>query len=233
MDDGRFELGKEARRRVADAYLPDRRNYWYARCKLASDPLYRGVGQALAESDAPILDLGCGIGLLAQTLAAGGLERSCIGLDSDAGKIRRAEAAAQRAGLQRVRFACVNLAERNIIRAFGHQGSVVMLDLLQYVPPSAQGPILEQAAAAVSDTGRLVIRTGLAGTTWRASITRLTDSLSHKLGWMNTGPQNYPEKETLQTLLATAGLASSSTPLWGGSPFNNWLIQARRAPTKG
>lgn len=229
-----FELGGEAHKRVAQAYLPDRSNYYYARCKLATDPLYRGVGQALAGSDAPLLDLGCGIGLLAQTLATGGVALPYTGFDNDADKIRQAEAAASWSGLTDTRFRCLDLGGADVIRDSGHCGSIAILDLLQFVPQQAQTPILQQAADAISETGRLVIRTGLADGNWRSSVTRGVDKLSLRLGWMNTGPKRYPDKNALQALLADAGLVSTCTPLWGKSPFNNWLVVAwRPAPQNG
>ena len=51
-------------RDIARNYLPRKPHYWYARIKLATDPLYTGVGAVLAETCEPLLDLGCGTGLL-------------------------------------------------------------------------------------------------------------------------------------------------------------------------
>ena len=67
---------------IARAFLPknplgNRWDYYYTLAKLRSDPLYPGVLQALRGSDAPLLDLGCGLGLLAHALRlpAHGLSR--------------------------------------------------------------------------------------------------------------------------------------------------------------
>lgn len=225
-----FELNQAARKRIANAFLQSRRNYYYARSKLACDPLYAGVAGALAGVKGPILDLGCGIGLLVHVLSETGLNAEYLGIDNDAEKIRQAEAAAHQAGLRQARFKCMDLSQANAIHDLKHCGSVVMLDLLQFVPPESQNPILQQAASSVSPRGRLIIRTGLADNNWRSRITRAMDSLSRTVQWMNTGPQRYPEKNTLENLLSDAGLVSRFSPLWGKTPFNNWLIQAERQP---
>lgn len=209
-------------RAVAAAFLPSRWHYHYARSKLASDPLYPGVVAALAGSRAAVLDLGCGIGLLAHVLARAGLELDYLGVDNDAGKIAQARAAAARAGLARARFETVDLAA-----GFpDHHGSVVLLDVLQFLPRQAQSPLLVRAAGALADDGRLLIRTGLADGSWRSRVTRAIDVLSRWLRWMNAGPDRYPTRDGLAAELAALGLSARFSPLWGRTPFNNWLVLA-------
>ena len=70
-------------REIAQHYLPLRAHYWYARIKLATDPLYAGVGAVLARTEEPVLDLGCGIGLLGHTLRAQGFSGDYRGVDID------------------------------------------------------------------------------------------------------------------------------------------------------
>lgn len=223
--------------RTAERFLPSRWHYHYVRSKLATDPLFAGVAEALQDCNQALLDLGCGIGLLAQYLDACGRQLSYLGLDNDRGKIEQARAAAARGGLTQARFDCVDLAEAvarfDIGQAepdspLAHRGSVAILDVLQFLPPAAQAPLLRCAAACVAPGGRLVIRTGLAGSDWRARTTRAVDQLSRLLRWMNTGPKAYPEREALDALLGGAGLSVRFSPLWGGTPFNNWLVVAER-----
>lgn len=207
---------------IARAFLPSRWHYHYARSKLRSDPLYGGVIDALRGTAAPLLDLGCGIGLLAHALRAEGAGFEYRGVDNDAGKIAIAQAAATRAALRDVRFEVADLA-----RAFpGHSGSVAILDLLQFLPPQAHSPLLANAAAHLTPDARLVIRTGLADGNWRSHVTRGVDVLSRALRWMNTGPKRYPTRAGLAAELAALGLECSFRPLWGRTPFNNWLVVA-------
>ncbi|MFD0740263.1 methyltransferase domain-containing protein [Lysobacter koreensis] len=216
---------------IARAFAPTRPlgsrwDYFYARSKLGSDPLYPGVCDALRGSDAPLLDLGCGLGLLAHALRADGIGLPYRGVDNDAGKITRAQRAAARSGLQAVEFETVDLA-RTLPR---HQGSVAILDVLQFIAPDAQERTLDAAIAMLVPGARLVIRTGLDDGGRRARITRAVDVFSRVLGWMNAGPRRYPDAEALRAKFAAAGLSAQFTPLYGNTPFNNWRIVATKSP---
>ena len=222
-------LGRERAARIADAFARDRTftsrwDYHYSRGKLASDPLYPGVCDALRGSQAPLLDLGCGLGLLAHALRSDGIALPYRGVDNDAGKIARAEAAASRAALPEVSFACIDLAHE----LPAHSGSVVILDVLQYLAPEAQGRLLDGAFAMLTPGARLVIRTGLADGGRRARLTHAVDAFSRVLGWMNAAPKQYPNAEALRARLDAAGLESQFTALYGNTPFNNWRIVATK-----
>jgi len=212
-------------RSIAEAYLPERRHYWYARCKLAADPLYAGIGEVLHETQAPLLDLGCGIGLLAHTLRVRGFTGAYIGVDNDAEKIAVAQTAAERGGLRDARFDCVDLAHEPFP---AHRGSVALLDVLQFVPEPSASALVERVAACIVRGARLVIRSGLDGAGARSRFTRAVDSFSHGIGWMNAGPKRYPTQAGLEVLLARCGMRASFTPLTGLLPFNNWLVVAER-----
>lgn len=213
--------------RIARIYLPRRTHYWYAHCKLASDPLYDAVGGVLCETHAPLLDLGCGIGLLAHTLRAQGYLKSYIGIDNDANKIAAARAAAQRAGLQDVHYDCIDLATKSFPP---HRGSVALLDVLQFMPEHAVAGLIERAAACVGPGARLVIRSGLDDADAKTTFTRAIDWLSRGIGWMNSAPRRYPTRTALSALLARCGLNARFAPLNGCLPFNNWLIVGERMP---
>ena len=214
---------------IAHAFLPNRWHYHYARSKLRSDPLYGGVAAALAGSAAPVLDLGCGVGLLAHCLRARGIAMPYRGVDNDVGKIAQARDAAGRALLQDTAFECVDLSRQDALQSLReHRGSVAILDVLQFLPPDALVPLLDAAVACLTPGARLVIRTGLADGSGRARVTRAVDSLSRALHWMNTGPKRYPDREALDAQLRGHGLDTRFAPLWGRTPFNNWLLVAGR-----
>ena len=101
--------------RIAKAFQParwygSRAHYFYARAKLRSDPLYPGIVEALRAVRAPLLDLGCGIGLLAHALRADGNPVAYRGVDNDARKIVQATRGAANAGLADATFECIDLA---------------------------------------------------------------------------------------------------------------------------
>lgn len=211
------------KREIAASFLPDQYRYWYSLSKLAMDPLYEAVPDAFGEEPVPVLDLGCGIGLLLHCLRAGGRQLPYVGVDTDAVKISAARAASTRGGHGNASFQVCDLS----VQFPQHQGSVALLDVLQYLPSQAQGSLLSQAAQCVSKEGRLVIRTGLADGTWRSAMTRATDRFGHLVGWMKTSFKAQPSAQELRQVLKRHGLHAEFKPLWGRTPFNNWLVIAR------
>jgi 2-polyprenyl-3-methyl-5-hydroxy-6-metoxy-1,4-benzoquinol methylase len=214
--------------RIASAFLPthwygNRWHYHYSRIKLGSDPLYPGVANALRGSDRPLLDLGCGIGLMAHALRAEGLTLPYRGVDNDAGKIDEARRAAAAAGLQDLVFEVVDLART----LPAHAGSVAILDVLQYLDDGAQQRLLDAAIAMLVPGARLVIRTGIEDGSRRMWLTRMFDQVANLFGWMNAAPRRYPRADDLRATLEAAGLRVVFTPLHGKTPFNNWMVVAQ------
>lgn len=211
-------------REIARLFLPSRWHYHYARSKLAADPLYAAVVEALAGTKEPLLDLGCGIGLLPHYCRVHGVMLDYLGVDNDSSKIALARQAAAKAGLASARFDAVDLTNSFPV----HHGSVAILDMLQFLPAERVCTLLGEAADCVTEAGRLVIRTGVQDLGWRTRVTRAADILARVVRWMNAGPQTYPTRELLISQLSQHGLETEFAPLWGKTPFNNWLIVARR-----
>jgi SAM-dependent methyltransferase len=210
---------------ISRLFLPNRWHYHYARIKLAMDPVYAVVTDALGGTHAPLLDLGCGVGLLPHYAQARGISLEYLGVDNDVRKLALARAVAVRGALRNARFETVDLAQ-----GFPeHRGSVAILDLLQFLPVGRVADFLALAADCVSAEGRLIIRTGLNDGGWRTRLTRAADHLARAIRWMNAGPRSYPTREFLVKHLEAQGLELMFTPLWCGTPFNNWLIVARRS----
>jgi len=215
---------------IARAFLPtrpwgNRYDYYYTRTKLRTDPLYPGVLEALRDTAWPVLDIGCGLGLLAHALRADGQLQPYLGMDIDCAKIPRARQAAARAGLSQVHFETGDAAAL----AQGHRGSVAILDVLHYLPAPAQAHLLGIIAGMLAEGACLVIRTPLAGDNARGRTTRFVDRLAHVIGWMETVPSVYPSQDGLRAMLAAQGLVADFRPLYGHTPFNNWLVVARRS----
>lgn len=209
---------------IASQFLPSRWHYYYARSKLATDPLYTAVADCLAGTQAPLLDLGCGVGLLAHYCRARHIALPYHGVDNDRGKVELARAAADRAGLVDCRFDTLDLARGMP----SHEGSVVLLDVLQFLPPERMAALLAQVAACITDSGRLVVRTGMQDSTWRTRVTKAADWFARGIRWMNAAPRAYPTRAFLMEQLGAHGLEAHFTPLWGNTPFNNWLVVAQR-----
>ena len=215
---------------IARAFVPDRpwgnrRDYYYGRSKLRHDPLFEGVLRWLPDDGRPLLDIGCGLGLLAHVLRQRGHQSDYTGVDVDAGKIFRARRAAHRGALPQVRFDAIDAQAGLPV----HAGHVVLLDVLQYLDPVPQQALLEAASTRVVAGGCLLLRTPLATGDRRDRTTRLADRLAWMTGWMGTRPRHYPAADTLATCLEAAGLVvRAPQPLHGRTPFNSWLLVAQR-----
>ena len=209
-----------ALQRIADR-PPRRWDRIYTRSKLASDPVYEAVLRELRGSTLPVLDIGCGIGLLTHYLREAGHVVPMSGLDYDEGKIT--SAIAMVSGMADIHYAMGDA--RHDLPA--HQGHVVILDILQFFQPADQDHVLREAAARVASGGKLIIRSCLADTSWRCRITEWGDWFAKLTFWMKSAPVAYPSAEQFQRVLGESGLRVTFTPLWGKMPFNNYLIVAQ------
>lgn len=204
--------------RAFASHFPSVPERCYVRGKLATDPLYPAVYEVLQSTRVPLLDIGCGMGVLAFYLRQRGFAHPITGIDYDERKIITACALTEKFGAEMQFFhrdATAGLPD--------HSGSVTILDILQYFPAPARDVMLRVSAQRVSREGVLIIRTGLVDDSWRFHTTRMMDYVASGLRWMKSPPIHYPVAEELTKLLADEGLIGSFRPLWGNTPFNNWL----------
>ncbi|RYD20819.1 MAG: methyltransferase domain-containing protein [Verrucomicrobiaceae bacterium] len=205
-------------KRIAGLF-PGRWDRSYVASKLRTDPLYTALVEHLRDSELPLLDLGCGLGLLAFYLRAEGIKVPIHGLDYDVRKIESARRAASSSGTPDVTF------EHHDARTGlpAHHGNVSILDILQFFTPDQQETLLGLAASRVAPGGKLVIRSGLRDDSTRFKITVAGDVLAKVTFWMKAAPTHYPTADDFQRILSPHGEVVIS-PLWGGTPFNNHLV---------
>ena len=196
----------------------------YVRGKLRWDPLFEAIAPLLAGSPRPLLDIGCGLGLLGQYLRECGARMRYLGVDPDGAKIEEARAAAM-AGALDIDFATLDASS---LPAFG--GDVALIDVLHYLPADLQRLALANAASRVVPGGLLVIRNVLRDDSWRYRLTVAEERFAAALGWMRFATGHFPRREDIESPLASLGFDVSVEPLWGATPFNSYLIVARRAP---
>jgi 2-polyprenyl-3-methyl-5-hydroxy-6-metoxy-1,4-benzoquinol methylase len=189
-----------------------------------TDPLYGAVLDELTGSSLPLLDLGCGLGLLAFYLRECGLEFPIHGVDYDSRKIASARRAAAALKHRELSFDSHDAREG----LPEHSGNVTILDILQFFTPGEQEKLLGLAASRVAPGGKLVIRSGLRDDSRRFKVTVLCDDLAKLTFWMKAAPTHYPSGEEFERILSPFGEVQIS-PLWGGTPFNNHLIVLNRA----
>ncbi len=196
----------------------------YVAAKVKTDPLYGAVYEELRSSELPLLDLGCGLGLLAFYLRERGLNFPIRGLDYDSRKIDSARKVAAALAHSALDFATHD-ARSGLPE---HSGNVSILDILQFFTPAGQETLLNLAAARVAPGGKLVIRSGLRDDSGRFKITVFCDYLAKASFWMKAAPTHYPAAEDFTRILSPHGQVRIA-PLWGGTPFNNHLIVLERA----
>lgn len=197
---------------------------FYTISKLRSDPVYTAVKKELVGSVLPVLDIGCGMGLLALYLRESGFVPAIAGFDYDVRKITSAQALVMRGGYEGLSYMTGD-ARTGLPDFSGH---VVILDILQFFTQEEQTALLKAAAARVAHGGKLIIRTCLRDESLRFRITVGGDWLAKLTHWMKEGPICYPDCALFESVLSEAGLRVRVSPLWGGTPFNNHLVVAER-----
>ncbi|HEV7122249.1 MAG TPA: class I SAM-dependent methyltransferase [Rhodanobacter sp.] len=197
----------------------------YVRSKLASDPVYAASRSVLAGSTLPLIDIGCGIGLLGQYLHACDHPAAYLGLDHDERKIAAGRRAAQRAGLA----AAIQLRSADAHDLPPMQGDVVLLDVLHYLSAQAQRSLLQQATRHLAPQGRLIVRNVLREANWRFHATRVEEFFLRVSGWIPGGAQHYPDADEVRRPLEAAGLVVRIASLRGRTPFNSYLLVAQHA----
>ncbi len=205
-------------------YFPSRWYRSYLRSKLKSDPLYDAVFHELKDSELPLLDLGCGLGVLAFYLRERAITFPIQGLDYDKHKTESANYVANKIGDIHSSFS--EHDARNGIP--DHLGNVTILDILQFFTPDEFDKLLTAAAERVAPGGKLVIRSGLKDNSTRFKITVAGDFFAKATFWMKAAPIHYPTADDFERILSPHGSVCIS-PLWGPTPFNNHLIVMKRS----
>ncbi len=187
----------------------------YARAKLARDPVYAAVAERLP-ADLPLLDIGCGVGLLALSLRQRGFTAPILGVDHDAKKIGAAMKAAENA-IRDARFIAGDARE-----PIAFQGSVALLDVLHYFSDEEQLRLLRNAAACVAPGGVVIIRDAIRDGSWRYRATYIEETFARSIGWLRGERLNFPTRDSI--LSTFEGFRCEVVPMWGRTPFNNYLF---------
>jgi hypothetical protein len=102
-------------------------------------------------------------------------------------------------------------------------GTILMLDLLHYLDSDRQRQMLERAAAQATT---VVVRDAVNDGSWRYRMTYAQEAFARAVGWLNAERLHFPTRETITAPFE--GFASEVVPLWGRTPFNNYLFVFRR-----
>ncbi len=194
--------------------------YCYAIGKIALDPAYPAVASILQGSQRPLLDLGCGMGLLAAYLRANGYRAPILGLDVDQRKIEIARQVLGETGEE--------FHARDAMNFQDHLGDIVMLDVLHYFSDEDQRRLLKKVAASIAPRGVALIRLALNERNWRFAATKFEEWFVHFSRWIPKCGWNFPTREEVLSPFSEEGLVSDIRPMWGLTPFNSHLFAFRR-----
>lgn len=190
----------------------------YARVKLATDPAYAAVFELLRDTKDPLLDVGCGVGLMEFYLRERGMQMPIVGIDHDRRKIDIARGIAN--GDPGLSFAVADAR-----RPMQFRGNVVLLDVLHYFSDADQSLILRNATAA---GGMIIIREGIRDGSLRYRLTYAQETLARIGGWLKAERLHFPTRESIESSL-NGEFREEVRPMFGRMPFNNYLFVFRRS----
>ena len=195
----------------------------YVRGKLRNDRIYSAAYDLLGRSAEPILDVGCGLGLLAFYLRERACTQPILGLDLDARKIRYGATIAAR------HYRDVELRFHNIEAELpDFRGNIALFDVLHYLRPRIQTALLSRLAERVAPGGFLIIRDSLRERRARYWITWLAEKFAQAISWNIDGVLHFPSRSGIDGGFDKKDFDRQSRPLWGASPFNNYIFIFRR-----
>ena len=196
----------------------------YTSSKLRTDPLYDGVYSELRDSRFPLLDIGCGLGILAMYLRERGWKNAVTGFDYDISKIKGGGVMLASGG-----YEGITLSQGDARSGLPeHSGDVAILDILQFFDDAEKTALLKSAAQRVAPGGMLIVRSCLYEKSLRFYTTLAGDMFAKLTFWMKSAPVHYPTGEFFRSVLEAEGLEVEIRPFWGKTPFNNYLILAKR-----
>ena len=208
--------------RVA-AQFPERWLRGYVRSKLRRDPIYPAAYELFRSSDEPILDIGCGLGLLPFYLRERGCRQPILGLDVDARKT------GQGSRIAASRYRDIDLRSQDVqesIPAFS--GNIALFDVLHYLPLAEQTSLLLRLSPCVAPGGLLVIRDCPRDSRPRFWMTCVAEKFAQAISWNLNTSLHFPSRECINETFDENEFERESRPLWGRLPFNNYLFVFRR-----
>lgn len=191
----------------------------YVRWKVRMDHAYAATLEVLRGRTAPLVDVGCGIGLLPFYLRENGYTPPIIGIDFDERKIALAQRAA-------TRYREIDFIAGDAREALPDGHDIILLDILHYFDGTSQQRILANAARALGPDGVLVIRQAIRDGSWRHRLTQIVDASARVFRWMKAERLLFPSREEIAG--AFAGFDVDVRPLWGRTPYNTYFFVIRR-----
>lgn len=186
----------------------------YVRLKIRTDAVYAAVFERVQGSNEPLLDVGCGVGVLALYLRARGFRAPIRCIDHDQRKVAIARSVVPDAAFE----------AGDARTAIDAGGTVVLLDLLHYFSVDDQLRILNAAAKTATT---VIIRDAIRDGSWRYRLTYAQEMFSRVVRWLRAERLHFPTRQDITGPFG--GFEVEVVPLYGRTPFNNYLFVFRRS----
>lgn len=166
----------------------------------------------------PVLDIGCGHGLVSNILALTGAQRQVLGIDIDADKIA---VASQTIGArQNIQFMVGDATDLPA----GDYHAVTITDVMYLIPPETQRSILVSIAGALRPGGVLVWKSQIRQPRWKYAITYGQEWLMTRLGPTEGAGLFFMDREESLAGIRDAGLRPAVVPMPSFRPYTDVLF---------
>lgn len=190
----------------------------YSSAKLRRDPVFSAATDLLGETKLPLLDVGCGVGLLPFYLRARGFAPPITGLEIDARKLAHARS---------VSSENISFQERDLHEELPKfSGNIALFDVLHYLPVTRQETLLRELVARVAPGGMLLIRDCPRDGSAKFWTTCAAEIFAQAISWNLSTRLHFPTRELIQRTCPKA----EERPMPATGPFNNHLFIFRRQP---
>lgn len=205
---------------IARAYGRSRWLRGYVAGKVGTDPVFKTAWKFISMRRQPVLDIGCGLGLLGISMRGAGLTERYRGFDTSAWKVNLGKEAMRHFGFEELGFEVRDALSVQIPEG----ATVCMFDVLHYLSPPDQKLMLEHLAKAAEAGSLILLRTTFKDAGWRYLVTLLEEWWTRVSGWISGGEANFPRRRELVSFFKNRGLGIGVTPLWGKTPFGGELV---------
>lgn len=186
------------------------------------DPVYAEIARRLDGSDRPLLDIGCGVGILSFYLRERALDVPIHGIDLDEEKLSWARRVGDR-HYEGLRFECERVESIDEI-----PGNAVVLDVVHYMGIAERTRLLESIAGRMNPGARLLMRTPLREGGWRDRVSSAAERAARVIGWNRMKGLHSPTREEIEAIFPESRFVGVTAPLWGWTPFNGVLLEYTR-----
>lgn len=156
-----------------------------------------------------ILEVGCGHGVFTSFLALSSKSRSVVGVDIDAEKIELAQASVNALvpGEATVRFE--HRSSGDVPTLEGGWDAIVFADVLYLLAPEDRARLLRECAAALSPSGRLIVKEVDTEPRFKARIAHFQEFLATKVLRITSGDAlDFPSAADIERLMNDDGLST-------------------------